>query len=212
MTSVQTAIRAAANGAQRGPDALYAEAVALWRERRRDEAIQLMDEALRLKPDFADALSMGGYMLSECGKPEPAMRFYRRALELDASLVVAHLNFGKLLFAAGRFPEALASFSEATKLAPHDPDAWCSRAGVLRELGRLEDLIEAAERALELRHDFPEAAINLGNALLKLDRSHQALEAYLKASAPGPCRAKALLGHGLALRSSWPFLGGDGGV
>ncbi len=205
MTSTQKAIRAVANGVQRGPDALYAAASALWRERRRDEAIQLMDEALRLKPDFADALCMGGYMLSECGKPEPAMRFYRRALELDASLVVAHLNFGKLLFAAGRFPEALASFSEATILAPHDPDAWCSRAGALRELGRLEESIEAAERALELRHDFPEAAINLGNALLKLDRSHQALEAYLKASAPGPCRAKALLGHGLALRSLGRF-------
>src|ERR1700757_3606825 len=134
MTSTQKAIRALANGAQCGPDALYAAAIALWRERRRDEAVRLMDEALRLRPDFADPLSMGGYMLSECGKPEPAMRFYRRALELDASLVVAHVNFGKLLFAAGRFSEALASFSEATILAPHDPDAWCSRAGALREL------------------------------------------------------------------------------
>ena len=179
------AICAVANGAQCGPDALYAAAIALWRQSRRDEAIKLMDEALRLRPDFAGALCMGGYMLSECGKPNSAMRFYRRALELDASLVVAHVNFGKLLFAAGQFTEALASFVEATTLAPHDPDAWCSRAGTLRELGRLEESVEAAQRALELRHDFPEAAINLGNALLKLDRGGEALEAYLKAKRAG---------------------------
>jgi len=164
-----------------------------------------MDEALRLRPDFADALCMGGYMLSECGQPQSAMRFYRRALELDASLVVAHVNLGKLLFGAGRFTEALASFAAATNLAPHDPDAWCSRAGALRELGRLEQSAETAERALELRHDFPEAAINLGNALLKLDRSEEALEAYLRANRSGPCLAKALLGQGLALRSLGRF-------
>ena len=35
-------------------------------------------------------------MLSECGKPDAAMRFYRRALELDPSLIVAHVNLGKL--------------------------------------------------------------------------------------------------------------------
>ena len=75
----------------------------------------------------------------------------------------------------------------------------------MRELGRLEESVEAAERALELRHDFPEAAINLGNALLKLDRSEEALEAYLQANAAGPCLAKALLGQALALRSLGRF-------
>jgi tetratricopeptide (TPR) repeat protein len=205
MPNALQTIRAAANEAQRGPDALYAAAVALWRERRRDEAIKLMDQALRLKPDFAEALCMGGYMLSECGQPQSAIHFYRRALELDASLVVGHVNLGKLLFATDRFTEALASFAAATMLAPHDPDAWCSRAGALRELGRLEESVEAAERALELRHDFPEAAINLGNALLKLDRSEEALDAYLRASKPGPCLAKSLLGQGLTLRNLGRF-------
>jgi len=188
-----------------GPDALYGAAVMAWRERRRDEAIALMDEALRLKPDFADALSMGGYMLSECGKLDAAARFYGRALELDPSLTVAHINLGKLLFAAGRFAEALASFTAATALAPRDPDAWCSRAGALRELGRLEESLAAAGCALALRHNFPEAAINLGNALLKLDRAEEALEAYSRASAAGPCLADALLGQALALRSLGRF-------
>jgi tetratricopeptide (TPR) repeat protein len=205
MPNALQTIRAVANKALPESDALYAAAVALWREQRRGEAIQLMDKALQLKPDFAEAFCMGAYMLSECGKPDSAMRFYRRALELDASLVVGHVNLGKLLFATGQFTEALASFVAATNLAPHDPDAWCSRAGTLRELGRLEESVEAAERALELRHDFPEAAINLGNALLKLDRSEEALEAYLRASEPGPCLAKALLGQGLALRSVGRF-------
>jgi Flp pilus assembly protein TadD len=193
------------NPRQSGPEALYAAAVVQWRDRRRDEAITLIDEALRLKPDFAAALCMGGYMLGECGKPEPALRFYRRAVELDASLTVAHLNAGKLLFAERRFAEALSSFEAATALAPDDPDAWSSRAGALRELGRLEDSLEAARRALFLRHDFPEAAINLGNALLKLDRAEEALDAYIRASAAAPRSAPALCGQALALRSLGRF-------
>jgi Flp pilus assembly protein TadD len=187
------------------PNALYAAAVVQWRDCRRDEAIKLIDEALRLRPDFAAALCMGGYMLSECGKPEPALRFYRRALELDASLIVAHINAGKLYFGAGRFDEALRSFEAATALAPDNPDAWSSRAGALRELGRLEESLEAARRALSLRDDFPEAAINLGNAFLKLDRPEEALDAYLKASAAAPRSPAALCGQALALRSLGRF-------
>ena len=187
------------------PDALYAAAVVQWRNRRRDEAIKLIDEALRRRPDFAAALCMGGYMLGECGKPGPALRFYRRALELDASMTVAHVNVGKLYFSAGQFDEALRSFEAATALAPDDPDAWSSRAGALRELGRLEESLEAARHALSLRDDFPEAAINLGNALLKLDRPEEALDAYLRASAAAPSSAAARCGQALALRGLGRF-------
>src|SRR5579863_3259828 len=100
------------------PDALYAAAVIFWRGQQREKAIALLDEALRRRPHFAAALCMGGYMLGECGKPEPALCFYRRALAIDASLVVAHVNSGKLLFGAGRFAEALAAFEAATGVAP----------------------------------------------------------------------------------------------
>jgi Flp pilus assembly protein TadD len=172
-----------------------------WREGQREYAISRLDEALRRRPDFAEALSMGGFILSERGKPEAALRFYRQALSFNPSLVVAHVNSGKLLFDARRFAEALAAFEAATALAPDDADAWCSRAGALRELGRLEESLKAARRALLLRPHFAEAAINLGNALLKLDRMDEALFAYRRASAARPGFAAALCGEALALRN-----------
>jgi tetratricopeptide (TPR) repeat protein len=187
------------------PDALYAAACYFWGEGRREAAIARLDEALRLRPDFAPALSMGGYLLSESGKPEAALRFYRQALKLDPTLVVTHLNAGKLLFHFGQFADALEAFEEATRLAPTNADAWCSLAGALRELGRLEDSLEAAKRALLLRPDFPEAAINLGNALLKLDRMEEALGAYRLAGAARPDFAAALCGEALALRNLGRF-------
>ncbi len=112
---------------------------------------------------------------------------------------------GKLLFEKRRFAEALAAFETATTLAPGDADAWCSRAGVLRELGRLEESLEAARRALALRPDFAEAAINLGNALMKLDRMDEALCAYRRASAARPDFSAALCGEALALRNLGRF-------
>ena len=187
------------------PDALYAAACAFWREGRRGEAISRLDESLRRRPDFADALAMGGYMLSECGRSETALRFYRRAVSLDPSLVVAHLNSGKLLFNLRRFAEARAAFEMAAELAPDEADAWCSLAGALRELGHLEDGVEAAHRALALRPHFAEAAVNLGNALLKLDRMEEALDAYRRARNARPDYAAAFCGEALALRNLGRF-------
>ena len=148
---------------------------------------------------------MGGYMLAECGKPEVALRFYRRALDLDPSLVVANSNLGKLLFDKGCFAEALVAFEAATRLAPSDPDAWNSRAGALRELGRLDEAVSAARHALTLQPDLAEAAINLGNGLLKLDRMDEALEAYRRARFLQPNSGTAICGEALALRNLGRF-------
>jgi tetratricopeptide (TPR) repeat protein len=119
------------------PEALYAAACVAWREGQREYAISRLDEALRRRPDFAEALSMGGFILSERGKPEAALRFYRQALNFNPSLVVAHVNSGKLLFDARRFAEALAAFEAATALAPNDADAWCSRAQIMLGSARI---------------------------------------------------------------------------
>lgn len=186
-------------GAAKVAETAYRDGARLWSEGHQQEAIAALDVALRLRPDFPAALTMGGFILGAMGKHEPALNFYRRALQLDGSSSVAWSNMGKLLFEQRRFADALEAFDACLKVAPQDADGWNNRAGALRELGRLEESIKAAEEALRLQPLFAEAALNLGNALLKLDCMDEALAAYKRALAIRPGFASAHCGKALAL-------------
>jgi tetratricopeptide (TPR) repeat protein len=179
----------------------YAAAVALWGQGRGQEAADALDQALREKDDFAEAFSMGAYILSQRGKTEAALRFYRRAVSCKPDLSTAWSNMGKLLFQLDRFEESLGAFEAALSVVPDDADFGNSRAGALRKLGRLEASASAAREALRLRPDFAEAALNLGAALLKLGRTEEALTAFRQAGLARPNYADALCGAALALRA-----------
>ncbi len=184
-----------------GVESLYERGVALWNAGRRQEAIALLDAALKRNPNFPDALCMGGYILAQSGKREAALEFYRRALGVKVDLPVAWSNVGKLMFEDERYLEALNSFDAALGLRPKDADLWNSRAGALRKLGRLEESAAAAREALRFRPRFAEASLNLGTALLKLDRVSEALAAYEDAESAQSGYDAALNGQALALRA-----------
>ncbi len=181
------------------PKSLYSQGVALWGAGRRQEAIALLDEAMRRNPEFPEALCMSAFVLGELGKPEAALQFYRRALGFKVDDLIAWSNVGKLLFDAGRYAEALDAFNAALTLEASNADLWNSRSGALRKLGRLTESAESAREALRLRADFAEAAVNFGNALLKLNRWEEAHEAYRLAVACKPNFALALCGVALTL-------------
>ena len=182
-----------------GLDSLYTRGVDLWNCGRRQEAIAVLDAALRRNPDFPEALCMGGYILADSGKREAGLEFYRRSLSLKVDLPVAWSNVGKLMFEDGRYAEALDSFSAALGLTPKDAELWNSCSGALRKLGRLEESAAAAREALRLKPRFAEAALNLGAALLKLDRCDEALAAFEAAGHARPGYGAAFNGQALAL-------------
>ena len=97
-----------------------------------------------------------------------------------------------------RFDEALALLPGGDSLRPVTPTpgaaapARCANWGASRVLA-------AAERALSCGPFFAEAAINLGNALLKLDRMEEALAAYRRAGAPRARFARGPVRRGLGV-------------
>jgi Flp pilus assembly protein TadD len=186
-------------------DVFYNCGAALWNRGRAPEAIEMIDAALKARPEYPEALCLGGYILSEAGQVEAALRFYNQALRFKPDYPVALSNSGKLLFGLRRYDEALEAFDKALAIAPTHADNWNNRAGTLRELGRLEEAIAACRQALTLRPDFAEATLNYGTVLVKLDRHEEALPLYKKARTLKADFAAAMCGEGLTLTALGRF-------
>ncbi len=172
---------------------------------RLDAAIFLFDAALRLKPDFPEALSSGGYILQSRGYAAGALAFYDRALQLKPVDADTWFNRGCLLLGQGQPAAALASLERACALQPDHSNAHCNRGAALYELGRLAEAAEAYRRALVLNPDLSQAELNLGNALMRLGRYAEAREAYLRAIGLRADYALAWCGLGIVAKEMGRF-------
>lgn len=185
--------------------ALYRRGLSEHATGRLDGAIALLDEALRLKPDFPEALCAGAYILQTRGHASGALTFYERALALRPHDATAWFNRGLLLLRARRVDEALESFERACDLAPDAAAFHCNRGAALYDLGRLREAAAACERALTLEPNLPQAELNHGNALMRLGRYHDAYDAYLRAIALRPDYALAHCGLGIVAKELGRF-------
>jgi tetratricopeptide (TPR) repeat protein len=80
-------------------------------------------EAVRLKPDFAQAHYLYGMELSRAGRPGDAIRHLQRAVELQPNLSMAHFNLGVALAKQQRFADAAVAFEAVLRLEPQHATA-----------------------------------------------------------------------------------------
>jgi tetratricopeptide (TPR) repeat protein len=165
----------------------------------------LLDEALRRRPDYPEALCAGAFILQTRGQPGSALAFYERALALNPAEPVAWFNRGGLLMAAGRPADALESFQRACALAPRSASFHCNRGAALFELGRLDEAARAYEQALAHDRNLPQAELNLGNVLMRMGRYRAARDGYLRAIALRPGYALAYCGLGIVAKELGRF-------
>jgi len=85
-------------------------------------------EALRLKPDFAEALNNLGMVLMEQGKISEPMQKYQEAFEIKPNDPRIQNNMGVLLARQGQMEAAIAHFREALRI---DPDFAGARGNLL---------------------------------------------------------------------------------
>ncbi len=180
--------------------ALHFLGVACAQQGRNQEAVESIAGALRLKPQWPDALVNYANVLRAVGRPADALASIDAALSLQAGSAPVYSNRSVILMDLARPAEAIADADRALRLDPNFAEAHHNRGNALRALKRLADAVASYDRALALNPSFAEGWANRGITLLDLERFDDAETDFSRALTLRPHYADAHLGRGNALR------------
>jgi len=129
----------------------YNLALSLANAGRPDSGLQELEAILKARPDWGLAWFGVGHVHARAGHMGDAEAAYRKALALDATLVRAHFELGKLLEEKGNRSGAIEALTAGVKLAPDSTAARFRLATLLRQAGRREESQREFEAVRQLR-------------------------------------------------------------
>jgi len=165
-----------------------------------EAAVNRFEQALAIKPDFAEAHSNLAVTLKALGQLNEAVKHYEQALAIKPDYTEALSNLGVALKALGQLNEAVKYYEQALAIKPDYADAQCNLALALHELGQLDEAVKHYEQALAIKPDFAEAHSNLAVTLKALGQLNEAVKHYEQALAIKPDYAEAHSNLGATLQ------------
>jgi tetratricopeptide (TPR) repeat protein len=120
-------------------------------------AIKALQDAIRLDPREAEYHYKLALAFNETGDIAKSAAALEKTVELDPTRARAWYNLGLARSGMNQPNEAIAALVKAESADPTDAAIPYARATVLARMGRRDEAISAANRALQLRRDFPEA-------------------------------------------------------
>jgi protein O-GlcNAc transferase len=182
------------------PDVLHQLAIIEYQRGRPAIAVSLIDAALALRPDYAEALVSRGNILCALDSPQQALACYDQALSINPDYPEALYNQGCALQMLGRQDDALANYDRALAINPKFAEVFNNRGNLLYATGRFAQALESYDRALAIKSGDAAVLNNRGSALYALDRWQEALDSYDRALTIEADYFDALYNRGNVLR------------
>ena len=161
------------------------------------KAIEDLDEAVRLDPEFAQAYVNRAVAHIGLGHPRRAIQDFDQAIWLDPKYVRAYYNRGTTYSNLGQPERAIEDFNEAIRLNPNDANIYYTRAVAYGNLVQTRKAIEDYDQAIRLNPRLAEAYSNRGNSYVELGQPQRALEDLDKAIRVDPGNADAYVNRAL---------------
>ena len=177
----------------------YNLGIALHDRGETDQAITHYQQAIELRPSYAEAHYNLGRLLAEKGEVNEAVDHYETALSINPDDAEAHNNLGATLFQAGHVDAAIAHYEKALELRPDFANASCNLADALLSKGAMDSAIAYYVACVAALPSKADAQYNLASALLRKGKTDEAIAHYEKTLEllPGNADAHANLGSAL---------------
>ena len=139
------------------------------------------------------------WALQRQGQDAEAAAVYRDVLRHQPDQAQALHNLGLLAVKAGDVSSGIEMFCTAIQHEPNNPRFHTNLAQTLRSVGRFEEAVAAADRALASQADFANAVLCRAQAYLALTQYAPAAADFVRATALGLTSAEILQQYGQSL-------------
>lgn len=143
-----------------------------------DQAIDAFNNAIQLKPDYAEAFFRRGDAYDEKGQYDEAITDYDQALRLQPDYADAFHYRGLAYQHKKQYDLAIKDYNQALKLNPNDAYAYNSRGSVYQNRGDYDLAIQDYNQALNLDSNLADAYYNRGLAYEQRGQYARALQDF----------------------------------
>ena len=163
------------------------------------EAIQHLEQAIKLRPKYAVAVDNLGNALAQSGHMREAVEQFALALQLRPDLTEAQFNMARAQARLGNLPKAVEYYENTIRLNPEDAEAHAELGNALLSLGKIQDAVQHWVQAVNIKPDYAEPRNNLAVALAHTGRFADAAEQFRQVVAITPNDPEAHYNYANAL-------------
>jgi protein O-GlcNAc transferase len=156
-------------------------AVVLSRKGMPAEALQELQEALALQPEWEEAIVLCGDICAALGRTDEAVSWYQRGIAIAPASPIPYLRLGNLWQDQGNHQQASLVYRDGLAANPLQERLLNNLGTACKELGRLEEAESCFSRAIAVQPDYVEALNNLGELRREQERYGEAVELFTRA-------------------------------
>lgn len=162
-------------------DSSYFLSLIASRESRFGEAREHLDGAITLQPANPAFICQAGHIARLQDDHATAIRYYRKALEIDQDNLEALINLGISLRRTGALDDAVQIYEQAMAINDSIPELHNNLGSVLLLKNRFQDALEHFQQAVKLNPGFAGAHHNLGRCCMRMGNMDVALSSLREA-------------------------------